>query len=173
MRRKIPLLEPPQALKINRVTTPLWAHCRKCKFEWAAMYLAQDACTVLKTLTSLKCPYCGCRVLEQILIAPAEKKIRDVPIGRGSRTPKKTTEERPPEDQQPQRCPIKAVAQLEPLMVGTSEAARLLGVSRTYVYKLLGTRELVGARVGGRRLLSMTEFRSFADRMTDAKRVVK
>ena len=44
---------------------------------------------------------------------------------------------------------------LEPLAIGTTEAARLLGISRPTLYQLLGQSDFPSFRVGSRVLISV------------------
>lgn len=60
---------------------------------------------------------------------------------------------------------------LEPLAVGTTEAARLLGVSRPTLYQLLGRTDFPSFRVGSRILISVSGLQAWIDRQA-AKEVV-
>lgn len=55
---------------------------------------------------------------------------------------------------------------LEPLAVGTTEAARLLGVSRPTLYKLLNRADFPSFRVSGRVLISVAGLQEWIDRQT-------
>ena len=59
-----------------------------------------------------------------------------------------------------------AVDKLEPLAVGTTEAARLLGVSRPTLYQLLNRTDFPSFRVGGRVLISVAGLQEWIDRQT-------
>ena len=64
------------------------------------------------------------------------------------------------------------VDKLEPLAVGTTEAARLLGVSRPTLYQLLNRADFPSFRVGGRGLISVSGLQAWIDRQA-AKEVVE
>lgn len=64
------------------------------------------------------------------------------------------------------------VDKLEPLAVGTTEAARLLGVSRPTLYQLLNRADFPSFRVGGRVLISVSGLQAWIDRQA-AKEVVE
>lgn len=53
---------------------------------------------------------------------------------------------------------------LEPLAVGTTEAARLLGVSRPTLYQLLNRADFPSFRVGGRVLISVSGLQDWIGR---------
>lgn len=53
---------------------------------------------------------------------------------------------------------------LEPLAVGTTEAARLLGISRPTLYQLLNRADFPSFRVGGRVLISVSGLQAWIDR---------
>lgn len=53
---------------------------------------------------------------------------------------------------------------LEPLAVGTTEAARLLGVSRPTLYQLLNRADFPSFRVGSRVLISVAGLQDWIDR---------
>ena len=55
---------------------------------------------------------------------------------------------------------------LEPLAVGTTEAARLLGVSRPTLYQLLNRADFPSFRVGSRVLISVSGLQDWIDRQT-------
>lgn len=55
---------------------------------------------------------------------------------------------------------------LEPLAVGTTEAARLLGVSRPTLYRLLSQTDFPAFRVGNRVLISVAGLQEWIDRKT-------
>lgn len=55
---------------------------------------------------------------------------------------------------------------LEPLAVGTTEAARLLGVSRPTLYQLLNRADFPSFRVGGRVLISVAGLQEWINRQT-------
>ncbi len=54
----------------------------------------------------------------------------------------------------------------EPLAVGATEAARLLGVSRPTLYQLLNRADFPSFRVGSRVLISVSGLRDWIDRQT-------
>lgn len=58
---------------------------------------------------------------------------------------------------------------LEPLAVGTTEAARLLGVSRPTLYQLLNRQDFPSFRVGNRVLISVAGLQAWIDQQTAAK----
>lgn len=55
---------------------------------------------------------------------------------------------------------------LEPLAVGTAEAARLLGVSRPTLYQLLNRADFPSFRVGSRVLISVAGLQEWIARQT-------
>ena len=55
---------------------------------------------------------------------------------------------------------------LEPLAVGTTEAARLLGVSRPTLYQLLNRADFPSFRVGSRVLISVAGLQAWIDQQT-------
>ena len=55
---------------------------------------------------------------------------------------------------------------LEPLAVGATEAARLLGISRPTLYQLLNRQDFPSFRVGGRVLISVAGLQDWIDRQT-------
>lgn len=55
---------------------------------------------------------------------------------------------------------------LEPLAVGTTEGARLLGVSRPTLYHLLNRADFPSFRVGNRVLISVAGLQEWIDRQT-------
>ncbi len=55
---------------------------------------------------------------------------------------------------------------LEPLAVSTTEAARLLGVSRPTLYQLLNRDDFPSFRVGSRVLISVSGLQAWIDRQT-------
>ena len=57
---------------------------------------------------------------------------------------------------------------LEPLAVSTSEAARLLGVSRPTLYQYIGRDDFPSFKLGGRVLVSVSGLREWIDRQTKA-----
>ena len=59
-----------------------------------------------------------------------------------------------------------AADKLEPLAVGTTEGARLLGVSRPTLYKLLKRADFPSFRVSGRVLISVSGLQAWIDRQT-------
>lgn len=59
-----------------------------------------------------------------------------------------------------------AVDKLEPLAVGTAEGARILGVSRPTLYKLLNRADFPSFRVGSRVLISVAGLQEWIDRQT-------
>ena len=56
------------------------------------------------------------------------------------------------------------VIQMEPLAVSTTEAAKLLGISRPQVYTLLHREDFPSLRVGGRVLISTEGLRKWVER---------
>jgi len=58
---------------------------------------------------------------------------------------------------------------LEPLAVSTTEAARLLGVSRPTVYQLLNREDFPSFRVGSRVLVSVSGLKEWIDRQTSER----
>ena len=59
-----------------------------------------------------------------------------------------------------------AVDKLEPLAVSTTEAARLLGVSRPTLYQLLNRADFPSFRVGSRVLISVAGLQKWIDQQT-------
>lgn len=55
---------------------------------------------------------------------------------------------------------------LEPLAVGSTEAARLLGISRPTLYQLLNRQDFPSFRVGNRVLISVSGLQEWIDRQT-------
>lgn len=55
---------------------------------------------------------------------------------------------------------------MDKLAVGTTEAARLLGISRPTLYQLIGRTDFPSFRVGGRVLISVTGLQDWIDRQT-------
>lgn len=53
---------------------------------------------------------------------------------------------------------------LEPLAVGTTEAARLLGISRPTLYQILNRTDFPSFRVGSRVLISVAGLQEWIDR---------
>lgn len=51
--------------------------------------------------------------------------------------------------------------QLEPLAVSAVEAARLIGVSKTKVYELMGRSDFPAFKLGGRTLISVDGLRAW------------
>ncbi len=58
---------------------------------------------------------------------------------------------------------------VDKLAVGTAEAARLLGISRPTLYKLLNRADFPAFRVGGRVLISVSGLQAWIDQQTAAK----
>ena len=54
----------------------------------------------------------------------------------------------------------------EPLAVGTTDAARLLGISRPTLYQLLNRADFPSFRVGSRVLISVAGLQEWIDRQT-------
>ena len=54
----------------------------------------------------------------------------------------------------------------KPLAVGTTEAARLLGISRPTLYQLLNRADFPSFRVGSRVLISVSGLQEWIDRQT-------
>ncbi|MFG6352592.1 MAG: helix-turn-helix domain-containing protein [Oscillospiraceae bacterium] len=55
---------------------------------------------------------------------------------------------------------------MDKLAVGTTEAARLLGISRPTLYRLIGRTDFPSFRVGGRVLISVAGLQDWIDRQT-------
>lgn len=55
---------------------------------------------------------------------------------------------------------------LEPLAVGTTEAARLMGISRPTLYQLLSRADFPSFRVGGRVLVSVAGLQEWISQQT-------
>lgn len=55
----------------------------------------------------------------------------------------------------------KPILCLEPLSIGTEDAARLLGISRPSLYQLLNRSDFPSFRVGGRVLIAVEELRQW------------
>lgn len=55
---------------------------------------------------------------------------------------------------------------MDKLAVGTTEAARLLGISRPTLYQLIGRTDFPSFRVGGRVLISVAGLQDWIDRQT-------
>ena len=55
---------------------------------------------------------------------------------------------------------------LEPLAVSTTEAARLMGISRPTLYQLMGRPDFPSFRVGNRILVSVAGLQEWIDRQT-------
>lgn len=58
---------------------------------------------------------------------------------------------------------------MDKLAVGTTEAARLLGISRPTLYQLIGRTDFPSFRVGGRVLISVAGLQAWIDQQTAAK----
>lgn len=56
---------------------------------------------------------------------------------------------------------------MEPLSVGIVEAARLVGVSRQSLYRLVRAKRLRSVKVGGRRLFAVSDLRALVDARPD------
>ena len=65
----------------------------------------------------------------------------------------------------------KPILCVEPLAVGTDDAAKLLGVSRPTLYTLLNRSDFPSFRVGNRVLISVAGLREWIDRQTQTKAV--
>ena len=65
----------------------------------------------------------------------------------------------------------KPILCVEPLAVGTDDAARLLGVSRPTLYTLLNQSDFPSFRVGGRVLISVEGLREWIAQQTQTKAV--
>lgn len=52
------------------------------------------------------------------------------------------------------------------MAVPADEAAKLLGIARTRVWKLIGDGEIASFKLGKRRMISTSELRRFIDRKT-------
>jgi excisionase family DNA binding protein len=58
---------------------------------------------------------------------------------------------------------------LNPLLVGIPEAARLIGLGRSKLYQILNDGEISLIKLGGRSLISVDELRSYvADKLAKA-----
>ena len=55
------------------------------------------------------------------------------------------------------------IAKSDPLLLSVDEAARLLGIGRTVVYRLLSQGDLRSVKVGGRRLVPRSAVDAFVD----------
>ena len=58
---------------------------------------------------------------------------------------------------------------MDNLAVGTTEAAKMLGISRPTLYQLIGRTDFPSFRVGGRVLISVAGLQAWIDRQTAAK----
>ncbi len=58
---------------------------------------------------------------------------------------------------------------MDKLAVGTTEAARLLGISRPTLYQLIGRTDFPSFRVGGRVLISVAGLQAWVDQQAAAK----
>lgn len=58
---------------------------------------------------------------------------------------------------------------MDKLAVGTTEAAKMLGISRPTLYQLIGRTDFPSFRVGGRVLISVAGLQAWIDRQTAAK----
>jgi excisionase family DNA binding protein len=58
---------------------------------------------------------------------------------------------------------------IEPLRVGVEEAARIIGISRSVIYKHMKAGTLRAVKDGSRTLFTMTELRAYVSR-TDSSR---
>lgn len=58
---------------------------------------------------------------------------------------------------------------VDKLAVGTTEAAKLLGISRPTLYQLLNRADFPSFRVGGRVLISVSGLQAWIERQTAAK----
>ncbi|MGK9064362.1 helix-turn-helix domain-containing protein [Stutzerimonas chloritidismutans] len=57
------------------------------------------------------------------------------------------------------------IASLQPIAVGTDEAARASGTSRSAVYEAIARGDLVSFKAGKRRLILVEELRAWLNRM--------
>lgn len=57
------------------------------------------------------------------------------------------------------------IAKSDPLLLSVDEAARLLGIGRTVVYRLLSQGNLRSVKVGGRRLVPRSAVDAFVDEL--------
>lgn len=62
---------------------------------------------------------------------------------------------------------------MDKLAVGTTEAARLLGISRPTLYQLLNRQDFPSFRVGGRVLISVSGLQSWIDQQVGGKHVAE
>ena len=60
---------------------------------------------------------------------------------------------------------------MDKLAVGTTEAARLLGISRPTLYRLIGRTDFPSFRVGGRVLISVAGLQDWIDRQAGGEHV--
>lgn len=58
-------------------------------------------------------------------------------------------------------------SKLEPLAVSTTEAARLLNVSRPTLYTLLNQADFPSFRIGSRVLINVSALKSWVDKQTE------
>ena len=56
---------------------------------------------------------------------------------------------------------------IEPLAVSTAEAARLLGISRTKIYELIGCDGFPSFKLGTRTLISVAGLREWVDKQAE------
>lgn len=64
-------------------------------------------------------------------------------------------------------------SKMEPLAVGTTEAARLLGVSRPTLYQLLNQEGFPSFRVGGRVLISVAGLQSWINQQAGGEHIAQ
>ncbi len=58
---------------------------------------------------------------------------------------------------------------MDKLAVGTTEAAKMLGISRPTLYQLIGRTDFPSFRVGGRVLVSVSGLQAWVDQQAAAK----
>ncbi len=61
--------------------------------------------------------------------------------------------------------------ELEPLAVSAPEAARLLGVSKPVVYKLMNRADFPAFKIGARTLISVDGLRRWIEQQTEVKTI--
>lgn len=63
---------------------------------------------------------------------------------------------------------VPSVKEMEPMAISTSEAARLLGVSRPTIYKLIHRNDFPVFHVGTRTMISVEGLRKWVEKQTGA-----
>jgi len=64
----------------------------------------------------------------------------------------------------PMEKPMEQKNQIEPLSVSVEDAARIVGFSRSSIYELIAKGEVKTFKIGRRRLVLMTELKSWVER---------